>query len=124
MLIVGGGIALVLANRPESDAQKAADAAVAYGRTEMLWQKGPAATSTRLVPLRKLASTLERSTSASIAPHVNVPSLIERYGPNHRVAIVVLSGEFNSLPPDEGVELTTAVAIVDVPSDHVILVAD
>jgi hypothetical protein len=124
VLIVGGVVALAILNWPESDAQKAADAAVTYGRTQMVWDRGPRAASSHIVPMRDVTAAVTQYASPGIASHFNARVLVRQYGPDHRVAVVVLTGSFNSLPPDEGVTLTMAVALVDVPSGRVILVID
>jgi hypothetical protein len=79
----------------------------------------------RVVPLDELKAALSGRVPAHVAQDVNVSDLIARYGPKHRVALVVLSGSYNSLPPDEGVPVTgDVVALVDQPSNRVLLLTD
>ena len=91
----------------------------------MLWNSGPRVRSAQVLPLRLLPRDLASSVSASVRQHVNVPDLLRRYGPNRQVVLVVLYGVYNSLPPDEGVEIRgDAITLVDPKTNRVLLLMD
>jgi hypothetical protein len=99
-----------------------ADTALRYGQQYMTWSSGPSVQSTQIVPLRGLEGALAATVPSATRRSVNVSDLLRRYGPGHRVALVVLRGVYNSLPPDEGVTVTgDVVVLVDVQSDRVLL---
>lgn len=108
-----------------AQSDRAGAAALAYAHARTLWTSGPTIRSVRVVPLDELKAALSGRVPAHVAQDVNVSDLIARYGPKHRVALVVLSGSYNSLPPDEGVPVTgDVVALVDQPSNRVLLLTD
>src|SRR5947209_17406226 len=91
---------LRVATAPPAGADVAAsDAALTYARDTTVWSSGPTAQSVRVVPLRRLEPALRAAVPAAVASDVNVSDLVRQYGPNRRVALVVLSGVYNSLPP-------------------------
>lgn len=100
--------------------------ALAYAHARTLWTSGPTIRSERVVPLDQLnAALVQASVPLHIRQDVNVPDFIAHYGATHRVALVVLFGSYNSLPPDEGVPVTgDVVAIVNEPSNTVLLLTD
>src|SRR5690349_943787 len=79
---------------------RAGEAALAYARARTVWYSGPTVQSVRTVPLNRLESALRASVPAHIQQDVNVPDLVRRYSPHRQVALVVLNGVYNSLPPD------------------------
>lgn len=105
-----------------SAGSKASDAALSYAQRNTVWISGPSARSVQIIALGRLQNTLNASVSPTIARDVNVSQLLGQYGPRRRVALVILHGRYNSLPPDEGVEVTgDVVAVVDGPTDRVLL---
>jgi hypothetical protein len=95
--------------------------ALRYAHTQIIWSKGPSVQSSRILPLRRLAAALRTSVTPGVARVVNVPDLLHRFGPNQRVALVVLFGSFNSLPPDEGVVIASQVVVlVQMPQNRAI----
>ena len=114
-----------LAASATSTQSRAADSALTYARQYMTWSSGPALQSTHTLPLRHLTSALTRYTPSRVARGVNVPDLLRRYGPNRQVALVVLYGVYNSLPPDEGVNVDgDVVLLVDARTNRVLFVTD
>ncbi len=94
-------------------------AALTYGRRQMVWIKGPAAVSTHVIKLRNLRKDLRAEVPPSVWQDVNVAELLRQYGPSKQVGLVVLSGVFNSLPPDEGVDVhADVVVLVNVRTDR------
>jgi len=60
---------------------------------------------------------LAASVPADVVKDINVPELIHQFGANRQVGLIVPSGVFNSLPPDEGVvEHSQVVVLVDASS--------
>jgi hypothetical protein len=103
----------------------AGNAALAYARARTVWYSGPVVQSVRTVPLDRLQGALRASVPAHIQQDVNIPALIRQYGPHRQVALVVLNGSYNSLPPDEGVTVHGDwVAIVDARTNRVLLLTD
>lgn len=99
-----------------------ADTALRYGQQYMTWSSGPSVQSTHIVPLRGLEGALSAAVPPATRRSVNVSDLLRRYGPGRRVALVILHGVYNSLPPDEGVTVAgDVVVLVDVQSDRVLL---
>ncbi len=105
-----------------SSQSRFADTALSYGQRYVIWSKGPDVQSTHIVPLHGLEGALVANVSPTVRQSVNVSDLVRRYGPNRRVALVVLHGVYNSLPPDEGVSVNgDVVVLVDVQSNRVLL---
>jgi len=93
-----------------------------YGRQEVVWSQGPSIESKRVVPLSRLSAALASAVPAATGQNVGTAALEKRYGPRRRVAMVVLRGTYNSLPPDEGVNVSGDVVIlVDVKTDRVLV---
>lgn len=108
-----------------SAAQRAGTIARSYAARTTLWNSGPTVTEVRVVPLTRLATTLRRTVTTQIADDVNVADLQRRVGTNRQVALVVLHGVFNTLPPAEGVTVTgNMVAIVDMRTRKVLLLTE
>lgn len=108
-----------------SAAQRAGNIARSYAARTTLWNSGPTVTEVRVVPLTRLATTLRRTVTTQIADDVNVADLQRRVGTNRQVALVVLHGVFNTLPPAEGVTVTgNMVAIVDMRTRKVLLLTE
>ncbi len=105
-----------------SAAQRAGATARSYAARTTLWNSGPTVRKVRIVPLSSLQAALRASVSPRVAADVNVSDLEHRYGSRRQVALVVLHGVFNTLPPDEGVTVAgDMVAIVDIPTQRVLL---
>jgi hypothetical protein len=108
-----------------SAAQRAGDAARRYAIATTLWDSGPTVEAVHVVPLSGLEGVLHRAVSSRVAADVNVSDLEHRVGRHRQVALVVLHGVFNTLPPDEGVTVTgDMVAIVDMRTNHVLLLTE
>src|SRR5947209_106334 len=111
LLIIGGVLVLavivgfeVVHSMSGGKQQQATQTALAYSRRTMAWNSGPAVASSRVVTLSALDTALQLV--HLIGRHdVNTADLIHRYGKDRRVNLVVLHGTFNTLPPDEGVNV-------------------
>lgn len=91
----------------------------------MVWIKGPTVVSARVIQLRDLEKNLRVEVSPAVWRDVNVRALRRQYGPNRQVGLVILSGVFNSLPPDEGVVVhADVVVLVDARTNHGIYLMD
>lgn len=104
---------LALSSRASGGESPDASAALAYARQQMVWIQGPHVRSVHTVPLNRLEGALAAYAPPNIRNDVNVSELVHRYGPRLDVAVVMLSGDFNSLPPDEGVVLHDAIVLVN-----------
>jgi hypothetical protein len=103
----------------------APDIALTYARQHMVWVRGPTLRSSHMATLRTLEPLLTSTVSSSVKDDVNVPDLVHRFGANRKVALVVLTGVYNSLPPDEGMDIQgEVIALVDVRTDRVLLLTD
>lgn len=99
----------------------AAQAALRYVGTEMVWTQGPTITQERTGTMGALPRLLPTMASTSLRKDVNTADLIRRFGPNRPIDIIVLSGVYNSLPPDEGVNVRgEALVLVDPRTDRVL----
>jgi hypothetical protein len=108
-----------------SAAQRAGNIARRYAARTTLWNSGPTVTGVRIVRLSRLGATLHGAVTTQLADDVNVTDLQRRVGKNRQVAMVILHGTFNTLPPAEGVTVTgNMVAIVDMPTHHVLLLTE
>lgn len=115
IVLLSALVLFVQASIVNSRQNSVTQAALTYGRQQMVWIKGPAAVSTHVIKLRNLRKDLRAEVSPSVWQDVNVPELLRQYGPSKQVGLVVLSGVFNSLPPDEGVDVhADVVVLVDV----------
>jgi hypothetical protein len=114
VLVVGFLVLAFLLFRPGTTTTppRYVQAALKYAGTQIIWNKGPSVQSSQVLPLRRLAAVLPKTVSPSVAKAINVPDLIRRYGTIRRVALVVLFGSFNSLPPDEGVIIASPVVVL------------
>ena len=123
-LIVGGALlALRFLHTNEHDA--ASQAAERYARATTVWSSGPTVRTVRLLRVRDLRAALRTAVAPRVASDVNVEDLARRVGANRRVALVVLYGVHDSLPPDEGVPVKgDVVAIVDTNGNRVLLLTD
>ncbi len=89
----------------------------------MIWLHGPTLQSSKIVPIAQITAVLART--PSLRHNINTSDLQRRFGPAHRLAVVILNGTYNSLPPDEGVNLTAnVVVLLDVPDNRVLLLTD
>jgi hypothetical protein len=108
-----------------SAAQRAGAIARTYAARTTLWNSGPTVTEVRIVPLTRLSATVHRAVTAQLADDVNVADLQRRVGRDLRVAMVVLHGTFNTLPPAEGVTITgNMIAVVDMKTKKVLLLTE
>jgi hypothetical protein len=104
-----------------SGGSAATQAALQYARTEMVWIQGPSVGHERTATMGALPALLRTLASTSLRQDVNTADLIRRYGPHRPVDIIVLSGVYNSLPPDEGVNVQGEVLLlVDPRTDRVL----
>lgn len=78
----------------------------------MIWTSGPVVRRSDTLPLRRLSRVLAAEVSPTVASHVNVTDLLRRFGSGREVALVILTGGFNSLPPDEGVDMHGDVVVL------------
>jgi 4-amino-4-deoxy-L-arabinose transferase-like glycosyltransferase len=127
VLVVGVLIYVYLALQPASTAstQRFDQVALTYANSQIVWVNGPTVQSTQILPLRRLAAVLQATVHPHVAQDVNTRDLIRRFGANRQVALVVLSGDFNSLPPDEGVTLNgQVVVLVDVHQNRALFLTD
>lgn len=99
----------------------AAQAALRYVGTEMVWTQGPTIAHERTGTMGALPGLLQTMANTSLRKDVNTADLIRRFGPHRRIDIIVLSGVYNSLPPDEGVNVQgEALVLVDPRTDRVL----
>lgn len=125
LAIAAAVLVISLSSPTSSDQSSASDAALSYAQQYMVWSHGPTVQSAHIVPLRRLDQAITSYVPAVVRKDINVGDLMQQYGPNKQVALVVLAGTFNSLPPDEGVTINGGVVvIVDVKSDRVLLLTD
>lgn len=87
-------------------------AALSYSRQQMVWLQGPTIRSTQFLRLGRLSAALARSVPRTVANNINVPELEQTYGRKRMIALVILTGVYNSLPPDEGVNLHGDAAVI------------
>lgn len=108
-----------------NEANLAGQTAQNYASSTTSWISGPTVRSVRIVQVRDLTSALRTMVPPGIAADVNVGDLAHRVGARHRVALVVLYGVHNSLPPDEGVNVNgDVVAVVDTTGNRVLVLTD
>jgi hypothetical protein len=128
LILVATGAAIVwvtYAASASSPQSRASQAALAYAGRYMTWSRGPHVDSVHIVPLRRLSAILATAATPTLRKDVNVGELVRRYGLNSRVALVILSGTYYSLPPDEGVYVTgEAAVLMRAGSDRVILLTN
>src|SRR5579872_2269336 len=115
LILAGAGYIAVstLAGQGGGTPDPIGQAALSYAGNTMQWDQGPNVQSTHVVPLGELRQALRTYAQPNVAADVNVSALEKQYGTSLRVGLVVLSGTFNTLPPDEGVLAHQAVAVVN-----------
>lgn len=92
-----------------------------YARAEMVWTEGPSVVHERTGAMGELPALLAALATTTLRQDVNTTDLIRRYGPHRKVDIIVLSGVYNSLPPDEGVDVRGEVLVlVDAQTNRVL----
>lgn len=126
-LVVGIGLLWYGLSPSSPPLNPATQAGLVYSRDAMEWYSGPQVRSAQVLPLRLLPRALVASVSARVRHDVNEPylNLLRRYGPNRQVALVILYGVYNSLPPDEGVEIRgDAITLVDPKTNRILLLMD
>ena len=122
---ITGGLFLVISSQSATPGTQIGPAALAAARNQMEWMSGPTLQATYTVPLRRLEKTLRSAVPRHVADDVNVAGLRQQYGPERRIGLAVLRGVFDSLPPGEGVIVHgNVVVLVDIKTNHVILVDD
>jgi len=104
---------VVLSSSGSKQPDPIARAAVSYSRQQIIWDSGPTVQNEHVVPMRQLSRTLLAYAPRHVALDVNIPALLKQYGPGYRVAVVVLHGSFNSLPPQEGLPVHDAVVLLN-----------
>jgi hypothetical protein len=126
VLVICGALAwIILAASPPTSQDRAAQAGLSYARTQMAWTSGPTLQSSHVTTLRSLGSVLARTVPVNVQQDVNTGELIQQYSANRRVALVIVTGVFNSLPPDEGIIVHgDVVVIVDMKNDRPLLLMD
>ncbi|HEX6506164.1 MAG TPA: hypothetical protein VF221_00880, partial [Chloroflexota bacterium] len=116
---------LVYSASAGSSTSSATRAGIAYAQDTMEWTSGPTLTHARVARVRDLPAVLPQITGAALRQDVNTADLQRRYGPDRQVDLVVLSGVFNTLAPDEGVNVHGEVlAVVDVKTNRVLFLTD
>jgi hypothetical protein len=127
VILVGGSVALFLYDFPVSGSSPnpTEQAALSYARQQMVWNSGPTVQSVHVVRLGKIEPVLAANLPAHVVKDITVSDLIQRFGAHRQVAVVVLSGVFNTLPPDEGIVVHgNAVVLVDVRTQRAIYIND
>jgi hypothetical protein len=91
----------------------------------MVWVSGPTIQSTHLVTAEGLPSALRQFVPLPVRADVNVQDLIRRYGARHQFTLILLRGTYNSLPPDEGIDIHgDVVELVDRQGRRVVLLTN
>jgi len=104
-----------------SGGSAATRAGLQYARTEMEWVQGPSIAFERTATIGALPAQLRTMASTSLRKDVNTAGLIRHYGPRRPIDVIILSGVYNSLPPDEGVNVQGEVLVlVDPRTDRVL----
>lgn len=107
-----------------SGGSNATQAGLRYARAEMVWTHGPSVAHQRTGTTGMLPALLPALANTTLRKDVNTADLIRRYGPNRKIDIIVLSGVYNSLPPDEGVDVQGEVLVlVDARTNRVLFLA-
>ncbi len=100
-------------------------AGLIYANNVMVWIHQPVIVHTRNAELGALPSILPSLTNTALRQNVNTADLIRRFGAHRRVQVLVLSGMYNSLPPDEGVNIQGEVIVLtDLKTDKVLFLTD
>jgi len=93
-----------------------------YAQQYFVWAHGPTVVSQQTLPLGRLPAALHSAVPVAVSQDVNTDQLLQQYGPHRTVALDVFHGTYNSLPPDEGLQLTgDVVVLVDVARNKVLL---
>jgi hypothetical protein len=126
VLIVGIAVArFAVTASATSEQTRASHAGLVYAENTMGWLQGPSIRSAHEVRLGQIQSALVAYVSVPTRQDVNVPDLIRRYGSKRQVVLVVLTGTYNSLPPDEGVDVHgDVIEVVDARTNRVLLLMD
>ncbi|MBV9282456.1 MAG: hypothetical protein JOZ41_20450 [Chloroflexi bacterium] len=123
LALAGAIVWLALTTSAPAPPDRLTQAALAYSQQYIEWSRGPTVRSSQTVPLARLDGALARNVPPRVRRDVNVSDLLRRFGPRRRLGLVVLYGVYNSLPPDEGVEVNGDLAVlVDVATNRVLLV--
>jgi len=105
-----------------SGTSRAQQTGIDYAQQYFVWAHGPTVVSQQTLPLGRLPAALHTAVPPAVGQDINTDQLLQQYGPHRTVALDVLHGTYNSLPPDEGVELTgDVVVLVDVARNKVLL---
>jgi len=120
IVLAAGAYLLTQRSAPASADARAQQAALAYAKQYMVWQQGPTARTVYTGPMSGIRKPLEQ-VPASVRSDINLPGLLRRIHPNRRVQLVILRGVYNTLAPDEGVEMAgDVVVIVDARTNKVL----
>lgn len=112
VIVLSSVILLTQSSIVTSRTSSIGQAALGYAGQQMVWIKGPTVVSTHVIRLRDLAKRLRVEVPPAVWSDVNVRALLRQYGPTRQVGLVILSGVFNSLPPDEGVVVHADVIVL------------
>jgi hypothetical protein len=119
LCLVAGAVLLTVQveGSTPSSVQRATQAGLLDARTTMVWESGPVVQSSRVIRLGQLGQYV-RILGTPVRNDVSVSSLIRQYRADRPVDFVVLFGKYNTLPPDEGVDVHgQALALVDMKTD-------
>lgn len=113
---------LTYASARSSAGSRAEQTGINYAQQYFVWSNGPTVVSRQTLPLGRLPAALRSAVPVAVSQDVNTDQLLQQYGPHRTVALDVFHGTYNSLPPDEGLQLTgDVVVLVDVGRNKVLL---
>jgi hypothetical protein len=108
-----------------SSTSAATQAGLSYARENMEWQSGPSVVQARTARVGELPGLLPKLLDTTLRRDVNMTDLVRHYGADRQVDAVVLTGVYNTLPPDEGLNIRGEVlALVDVKTNRVLFLTD
>lgn len=119
-------VILVNVTQGSINTQSPGQVAMSYARRTLQWNQGPYLKGTYPTTMGSLESTMKRhQVPKHVMQDVNVQRLLQQYAPTLKVDLVVLTGVFDTLPPDEGITGPgTMVALVDPRQHRVLYVMD
>ena len=114
LIPIAVGFILIMLQVSKPETRSIGQIGQSYAKQTMVWNKGPVLQGTYPIRMGDLARALRAHVPASVDNRVPIQALIKQYGVKPRIDLVVLTGVFNTLPPDEGVtEPGTAIVLVD-----------
>jgi hypothetical protein len=123
LLIIGGWLSVSAFGTSRQD--QVVQQGLAYAERQMVWSSGPSVQSTHSILTDYLTAALQRYVPLPVRADVNAQDFIRRHGLHRRYLLIVLYGTYNSLPPDEGVEVHgDVVELVDPKSRRVVLLTN